>query len=348
MTMLVFASCMSALDNPGQPVWEEAAAHTPEWLVLGGDNIYMDYGVHLDQSRFWSPARFAAEMQLRYARQFAVPSFRALVESIPAGQVIGVWDDHDFAWQNCFGTDTDHGMPEKKRIATAYFHLYFAELNKRPLAAEFPELAFPGLMDSPDATRAVYGALDIAPFRVLLCDGRSYRGRHPPGTRSGELLGAEQEKWLFEELAGPGPFLLITGSTMTAARDQAWDYYTDFYQQRFLPAVRDKVVVFVGGDVHENRLPPRAPGHPVEVVSSASCLSFVLNKRNFGVIDIRPDQARIFLYSRGEVELTGVLDLASGAFATTMCVADTDVQPDADVAKAQRSEGIAKLLRDLQ
>ena len=45
-------------------------------------------------------------MQLRYARQFAVPSFRALVESIPAGQVIGVWDDHDFAWQNCFGADT--------------------------------------------------------------------------------------------------------------------------------------------------------------------------------------------------------------------------------------------------
>ena len=110
MTMLVFASCMSALDNPEQPVWVEAAAHKPEWLVLGGDNIYMDYGVHLDQSRHWTPARFAQEMQLRYTRQFAVKTFRELVETIPAGQVIGVWDDHDFAWQNCFGADPSYGM----------------------------------------------------------------------------------------------------------------------------------------------------------------------------------------------------------------------------------------------
>jgi alkaline phosphatase D len=345
MTMLVFASCMSALDNPEQPVWAEAAAHKPEWLVLGGDNNYMDYGVHLNQSRNWTPARFAQEMQLRYERQFAVPTFRALVETIPAGQVIGVWDDHDFAWQNCFGADPSYGMPEKKRIATAFYHHYFAELNRRPLAAELPPLVIPDLSDPPNGTREVYRALDIGPFRVLLCDGRTWRGRHPPGTKSGDLLGPAQEAWLLDELAGPGPFLLITGSTMTAAHDQAWDYYGDFYQQRFLPAVRDKVVLFVGGDVHENRLAPRLPGHPVEVISSASCLSYVLNKRNFGVIDIRPDQARIFLYTRGEVQLTGILDLASGEFVTSMSVSDTDVQSDPALAREQRSAGLLDLLR---
>jgi hypothetical protein len=115
--------------------------------------------------------------------------------------------------------------------------------------------------------------------------------------------------------------------------------------QRFLPAVRDKVVLYVGGDVHENRLAPRAAGHPVEAISSASCLSYVLNKRNYGVVDIRPDQARIFLYSRGEVQLTGVLDLPTGAFATTMAVSDNDVQADPAVAREQRSAGLLALLR---
>jgi hypothetical protein len=238
-------------------------------------------------------------------------------------------------------------MPEKKRIATAFFHHYFAELNKRPLAKQWPALAIPDLMNPPNGTLDVYRALDIAPFRVLLCDGRGYRSRHPAGTRSGDLLGRAQEAWLFEELAGPGPFLIITGSTMTEARDQAWDYYGDFYQQRFLPAVRDKVVLFVGGDVHENRLAPRVPGRPVEAISSASCLSYVLNKRNFGLIDIRPDQARIFLYSRGDVQLTGVLELASGAFATTMTVSDTDVQADPATARQQRSAGLVELLRGI-
>ena len=103
-------------------------------------------------------------------------------------------------------------------------------------------------------------------------------------------------------------------------------------------------MIFVGGDVHENRLAPRLPGHPVEAISSASCLSYVLNKRNFGVIDIQPDEARIFLYTRGEVQLAGILDLASGAFATTMAVSDTDVQSDPEVAREQRSAGLMALL----
>jgi len=343
MTRLVFASCMSALDNLEQPVWAEAGAHQPEWLVLGGDNIYMDYGLHLNQSRGWSPARFAEEMQLRYARQFAVPTFRELVESIPAGQVIGVWDDHDFGWNNCYGADLGFGMPEKRKIATAFFHHYFAHLNLRPLPAALPPLAIPDLADPPKGTVDVYRALDIPPFRVLLCDGRRYRGHHPPGTHNGELLGREQEAWLFEELKGPGPFLLVTGSTMTDSRDQGWDYYGDFYNNRFLPAVRDKVVLFLAGDVHENRLPPRVAGHPVEAISSAAALTLVKNKRCFAVLELEPAQVRIFLYMRGRVEMAGLLDPATGAFATTMAVRDTDVQADPEVARLQRDASLQAL-----
>ena len=345
MTRLVFASCMSALASDTQKVWKEAAAHQPEWLMLCGDNIYMDYFPHLNQSRPWSLAKFADEMQVRYARQFAVPSFRKLVASIPAGQVIGVWDDHDFAWNNCFGADPSYGMLEKKKVATALFHHYFAELNKRPLAAALPPLVMPDLQNPPNGTVDVYRALDIPPLRVLLCDGRTYRGKHPPGTMSGDLLGAAQEQWLFTELQGPGPFLLVTGSTMTAGDDQSWDYYQDFYTNRFLPAVRNKLVMFVAGDVHENRLPPRVADQPVEVVSSAAVLDFPFNKRNFGVLDMQGDELRVFLYRRGEVQYTGKLQLGSGKFKTTMAVLAKEpaVKTSAKAASAQRGAALRKL-----
>ena len=319
MTRIVFASCMSVEADSKQPVWKEAAAHQPDWLILCGDNIYMDYFPHLYQSKKWDPVRFAAEMHVRYARQFAVPAFQALVKSIPANQVLGVWDDHDFAWNNCFGADPGFGMPIKKRIATAMYHHYFAVLNQRPLPPVLPDLIIPDPDNPPSGDRDVYLATTIGPLRVLLCDGRSYREDNSSGNETASLLGVAQERWLLDELArSSGPILLITGSTMTKGDDQSWDSYQEFFMKRFLPAVRGKTVMFLAGDVHENRLPPKTHDWPVEIVSSAAVLDFPFNKRNFGVLEIADAEAEIFLYKRGAIEYTGKIDFGSGLFKTTM------------------------------
>lgn len=346
MTRIVFASCMSALNNDDQKVWNEAIAHQPDWLILCGDNMYMDYWPRGGQSKRWSLQKFAAEMEERYRKQFSLRPFRRIVESIPAGQVIGVWDDHDFAWNNCHGADPSHDMPGKKKIATAYFHHYFRELNKRPLPQELPPLSITDLDDPPDGTKPIYRALDMPEFRVLLCDGRSWRSDDPADGSKSDLLGAEQETWLFNELAShPGPFMLVSGSTMTASSDQAWDYFGEFFENRFLPAVQDKLVLFVAGDVHENRLPPRNGTDPIEIVSSASGLSFPVNKRNFGVIDVQGHLVATCLYKRGKVQHTSQLDLGSGQYFTTMSAELYEPESilSVDEATAQREEALAIL-----
>jgi hypothetical protein len=306
---------MNAGDDAKQRVWKEAPTHNPDWLILGGDNIYMNYGPAWFGPRRWSPSKFATTMLARYSEQFSVPSFRALIESIPAGQVIGVWDDHDFGWNNCYGTSLDDEMPAKSLIARAMFHHYFAELNKRPLATSLPPLSLPG------SSANVYRGLDVGPLRVLLCDGRTYREKNSSNPAAASLLGAAQETWLFNEIAGaaltPKPVLIVSGSTMTDAGDQSWDFFADFFQNRFLPATNAGVVMFLGGDVHENRLPPRPTGFPVEIVSSGAALGVIFRKRNFGVLDVSTAEARIFLFEKGAIQYYGHLDLVSGAFATS-------------------------------
>lgn len=289
MARIVFASCMTTERDREQAVWKQAAAHKPEWLILLGDNIYIDCWPNMYQSKYWDPARFAVEMEKRYAEQFEVPAFQALIKSIPANQVLGVWDDHDFAWENCFGTDPNFGMPVKKKIATAMYRHYFAALNQRPLPAKLPKLEIPDPLNPPGGERDIYRACIIGPLRVLLCDGRSYREDITSGNSTASLLGDVQEKWLFSELAkGSGPYLLVSGSTMTNGRDQSWDVYREFFKERFLPAVRGKTVIFLGGDRHINDFPSRVSDGPMEVVSSGAALR--TDGERFGVMDVSAER----------------------------------------------------------
>jgi len=77
-------------------------------------------------------------------------------------------------------------------------------------------LEIPDLANPPGGDRDVFHASTIGRLRVLVCDGRSYREDITSGNTSASLLGDAQEKWLFGELAkSPGPYLLVTGSTMT-------------------------------------------------------------------------------------------------------------------------------------
>ena len=349
MTTIAFASCMYSrvhFADRTQPVWTHVSAHKPDWLFLCGDNIYMDYFGSLYEPKNWSAAKFASEMQVRYSAQFAVKSFRSLLASIPQGQVLGVWDDHDFAWNNCWGTETTFGMPLKKKIATAFFHHYFATLNLRPLPATLPQLDLTDLANLPRSNDPTYQAQRVGPFRALFCDVRSYREDNTSGTTTSSLLGAEQEKWLLDNLASDnGPFLIVSGSTMTKGDDQSWDAFKDFYHNRFLPSVRDKTVLFIGGDVHENRLPPQQDDEPIELVSSAAVLDPPFDKKNFGLIQVTATGTNMFLYKHNKVQYTGRVNFKSGAFKTNMYARNRVASPKATVkrASAQRKSALRQL-----
>ncbi len=346
MARIVFASCMHAGADDKQSVWRDAAAQQPDWLVLGGDNMYMDFGIDLYQSRGWSLQKFANEMFKRYQAQFSVKLFHALVKKIPANQVIGVWDDHDFGWNDCYGTDITDGMPEKRKIATAMYHHYFAALNLRPLPATLPPLAIPDLLNPPNGTRDIYRAVTLGNMKFLLCDVRTYRERAQPGNAPASLLGAAQEQWLFNELnGGASAYIIVSGSTMTDAKNQSWDYYRDFFQNRFLPAAKGKNVVFLGGDIHKNRLPPRVKDWPVEAVSSAAALGTFLFNSRYGVVELDAAEARFFLYKDSKVEFTGKFNFGTGSFKTNMLAVMRPTPPKASMAAAaaERRRAMKKL-----
>lgn len=343
MTTLVFGSCMMYDGKNGMPVWTDALAHRPDWLLLGGDNVYLDFFPNLGAPARWSVDKFAAELFDRYREQFQTRSLRALVNTIPAGQVIGTWDDHDFCWNNCYGADTEDSVPQKRRIARVMFHHYFEALNTRPLPATLPTLPLTvdALLQHPYADKETYRAFDLDPFRVLVCDGRYYRERWdgPGTTNTASLLGAAQEAWLLNEIAlAKRPLLLMSGSTLTGASDQAWDYYTDFYVNRLQPALKNKVALYLGGDIHKSRLHQHRGTKTTEAVSSAVRVPFT--SRRYGVVDFDAQEAKIFLYRRGEVDASGILNLGTGKLATQMPEEST---LSAQRAAAQKRAAVSKI-----
>jgi hypothetical protein len=131
---------------------------------------------------------------------------------------------------------------------------------------------------------------------------------------------------------------------MTAGDDQSWDYYQDFFQNRFLPAVKGRTVIFLGGDVHKNRLPPRKPDWPVEAVSSAAALGWPYLMPRFGLVELDDVEARFFLYKDSKVEYTGRLAWSSGRFRTNMFVAPKPApRLTTNRARAQRASAMKQL-----
>src|SRR5262245_50806653 len=100
---IAFASCMSTDQYPEQSIWDDVRAHAPKVLVLLGDSIYMDYFPHLERPAGYSPEKFAQTMHGYYQAQYHEPSFKKLVLSVD--KVYTTWDDHDFGWNDAYGTD---------------------------------------------------------------------------------------------------------------------------------------------------------------------------------------------------------------------------------------------------
>lgn len=229
MTRILFASCMNNHHDSRGRVWSQAAAFQPDWLFLIGDNIYLDWGDLF--ARFWSAEQLAAELNERYARQFSVKTFRKLVNTIPAGQVVGTWDDHDFAFDNANGASANHDLPRKRLVARAFFHHYFEHLNTRPLPEAWTPLSFDQALASPAANLEVYRSFQLGPLLVIFTDGRFYREDRQDLGRNAQLLGQAQEAWLLNEVSTTTLLpLVISGSTMTDGSGQSWDCHEAFFR----------------------------------------------------------------------------------------------------------------------
>ena len=272
---LAFTSCMDASEFPSQPVWRAIADTHPEALFLLGDQIYMDWRLKPKWKRIFvgeadGPRRFAEDMHRRYRLQWGVPEFRKLVcEVVQRGgrdRVLVTWDEHDMAWNNCYGearddgssdpiSDKKHGVPKLARdTASLLFKQFVNVLRTGDFDAAYPLLP-PNVLSPPSALRGVQEELKIGDLEILLLDERFYRtAREHPTAR---MLGESQFKWLQSKVCTGKGLVVVAGSSPLSHRyllsNQAWDDdhqpYPDY--RRFLNAVA-RPVLYVGGDIHKN------------------------------------------------------------------------------------------------
>lgn len=273
MVKLAAASCAKFQDVQPQPAWAEILQERPDVLLLLGDNVYLQHDRHDD------PARLAAELRQCYARQFAEPSFAALLTDIRSrgGHLVAIYDDHDFLGNNRYGGD--HGTALREAART-----------------EFATAFAPDFVGSD-----VYRTLTVGPVDIVVLDERFYR-RSPNGSANDRdaILGATQWIWLEEVVSSStAKYLLIASSTtLHTFGDESWEQYPAAFE-RITMLLRGRSGAFVvSGDVHRNAA--YDDNGVVEIVTSAVArrgLVFGAVRKNYGIFTFSDDAVRIELRS---------------------------------------------------
>jgi alkaline phosphatase D len=262
LTRIAFGCC-SDQDKP-LPILDKITDLKPDLYLALGDNIYVDLKREpgLDEM---------ANMKAKYDKLAAVPGWHRLTKTCP---ILATWDDHDYA-------KNDAGVEYPHKDASQQMHLDFFAVPK----------------DSPRrAQKGVYNSAIIGPagkrVQVILLDLRYFRSklkkdtRPLPGTRTvpylpntdpdATMLGAEQWKWLEDQLKQPAELRLLVSSIQVIADQHPHEKWSN------LPLERDRLykllrdtnangVVILSGDRHlgEISMDQRAIDYPLFDVTSS-------------------------------------------------------------------------------
>lgn len=203
---IAFGSCNQ--QNAVQSFWPVIAAQNPDLWIWLGDNIYAD----TDDMQV---------MASKYQQQLNVPGYQSFRQQVP---VIGIWDDHDY------------GMNDGNRTFR----------QKHQAKAQF--MSFMGLDDSHAMRQhaGIYHSLVLGQppqqIKILLLDTRTFQDplkKSPPGSHKnylpnhGTLLGAEQWRWLTQELQqSTAQINVIASSIQVIAKDHRYEMWANFPKER--------------------------------------------------------------------------------------------------------------------
>jgi alkaline phosphatase D len=262
LTRIAFGSC-SDQEKP-IPIFDKIVDLKPDLYLALGDTIYADVRPEKDLDEM-------ASMKKKYEKLAATPGWQRLTKACP---VLATWDDHDY------GKD-DAGVEYPKKEQSQQIFLDFFNV--------------PG--DSPRrAQKGIYSAHTFGRagkrVQVILLDMRYFRSklqkadRPLPGTRTrpyvpvtdpaATFLGAEQWKWLEEQLRQPAELRLLVSSIQVVSEEHPYERWTN------IPAERDRLyrlirdtkangLVVLSGDRHRAELAvdPKAVGYPLFDVTSS-------------------------------------------------------------------------------
>jgi phosphodiesterase/alkaline phosphatase D-like protein len=298
-TKIAFTSC--ARYKPGQPqtAWQDILEANPDYLFLLGDQIYMDFGLwpfsceYQGKPKSYSVAKFAAVMRQKYERQWSEPNFAKLVAHMRAKNgFFGVFDDHDFGWNNAYGKDAtlsaDVHLAEKREIARNLFHEFMA------CATQAPD---------------IFGCIDTPYARVIFLDNRSEAT--PLSVANPVLMGEKQMDFLRDQMQHKRHYTLICGGLTLTQSAENWSRYSnEFDQFKQLVASASGRVLFLGGDIHKNAFfaPDDLASRPCyEIISSGVCVNYLGlpfefdQRRNWTLLEINPAAVRVSQHDKNGV-----------------------------------------------
>lgn len=294
---IAFTSCFDVLDDNDQIVWTEVGEQHPDVILLLGDSIYMDFGWRwwsdhpLGKPRRWGSEKFANEMYARYKAQSKVESFRKLIGSV--SHVGAIWDDHDFAWNNCSGlgrsnTKSKRVVPHDKKLISRCLHMQFREwLQTSPLADDYPERpSMEEMLNGPD--EGIQERFDVRSVRFLMLDGRYYREEKDEDAEENltSMLGENQREWLANCInEWDGLSIICSGSTLASGSSGTWAQYLDL---EWLESQHFAQTIVLSGDIHDIKMPKDTIfGNIWEFTASGAARPKIGgDSGNFGIINV--------------------------------------------------------------
>jgi alkaline phosphatase D len=263
VTKIAFGSCVDQ-DKP-VPIFDTMTATKPDLLLLIGDNMYADYE---KGKKVKSTPEIIRD---RYQQMAKVPGFVKLKAA--SGKVLGTWDDHDYG-QNDAGAEWEH-----KDAAQKEFHDFFGT------PADDPRRKQKGIYHS-----EVFGPLGKR-VQVILLDLRYFRsplkkGPFDPVTRiapylpntdaDATMLGADQWKWLEEQLKKPAEVRLLVSSIQLVADEHPFEKWTTIPKEReklyaLLKSTGASGVLVLSGDRHlaDISVDTKSIGYPLYDITSS-------------------------------------------------------------------------------
>ncbi|MBK8566348.1 MAG: alkaline phosphatase D family protein [Saprospiraceae bacterium] len=284
---IAFTSCTRYEAFRQQPEWKYLLRQKPDFLFLLGDNIYMDWITNYCQPKFYPLDEFKAEMLKKYQRQWDEMHFKAVRESfIKRNGFYGIWDDHDFAWDNACGGDMTSPIDvAKKEFSRNMFHHFFNNCSTNQ-----PE---------------VYYAIDTPKARVIFLDNRYY-AQEPGGNST--ILGEAQFQYIAEKLVHNLEYTVLCGGLTLTSGPDSWrkNYPNDLQRLSEMLTAKSKLL-FLAGDIHKNEfISPKklknGVSTPPQIISSGMQIRQVTDRHNWAVLDFQASGLTVNFFQSDAVQ----------------------------------------------
>ncbi len=279
LARIAFGSCVHQ-DKP-QPIWGPINATKPDLWIFLGDNIYAD-------------TEDIALMRRMYGQLGAQEGYQRLKKQCP---ILATWDDHDFGKD-----DAGEDFPKKKEAQEVFLDFF-------GIAKDSPRRKREGVYHA-----EVYGPPGKR-VQVIMLDMRYHRsgikkdpklpragGQYIPNTdEKATILGAEQWKWLEEQLKTPAEVRLLGSSVQLIANEHRHEKWGNFPREveRLYGLIRKTKangLIVLSGDRHlaELSMGEVGVGYPIYDITSSG-----LNQANRFFRRLEPNKARLAIMDQG-------------------------------------------------